>query len=355
MSRSRLSGLNLGRLVSAGMIVGGQLSCVKRESIETAVLDTLRYTMDSASLVTLGTDPVAKLSLDSSIAMVSVSTDERNAQLLSAFYSGLQAPEGTIRTSPGQDPQEDSVWRHLLEPAVIVLPTASGEPARWYPVPAGPDTLFWPRPAKGVKWGTAQSFPTDIGTVQALFASQTIDLAQPSMVFIPAPELSTLYHDAPVLGGTGIAEVYGVGEVNGKIAEPGCAKGNIPLIRYARDNANRVDPVIFVFFREHEFAHFLRGHVRCENDAPVWIGSAKLRELDADCEAARLLIVMHKETALNVVHEVIGGLFWRSDEGGSASHPKNILRYKALKDASCGTVSPPPWPASLPINQSLLK
>lgn len=89
--------------------------------------------------------------------------------------------------------------------------------------------------------------------------------------------------------------------VNKIIGEATCTPKDVRVVVVAKDPnpKYRLNPYGFVFFREHEVAHFERGHIRCLQGQPVRVDETGQpirtreehwsQEFDADCAAASVI------------------------------------------------------------------
>lgn len=105
--------------------------------------------------------------------------------------------------------------------------------------------------------------------------------------------------------------------------------GGAPLLLYGIDRADRVSPMAYAFFREHEYAHFVLKHSACPLTGPGPGDAAqRARELAADCWAARQLMAQGSwgQMVVGVAIDRLAQL----DQKESGTHPSSRARVQNL-------------------------
>jgi hypothetical protein len=116
-------------------------------------------------------------------------------------------------------------------------------------------------------------------------------------------------------------EVRVVRDANGHGGIATC-DGRRPIIQLAAQPPRALHSYAMLFFREHELAHHTLGHISCVTGKTRRTGPPS-EELDADCEAARVLALYQNGA---VVVDRTWGTFHTMGLGPSKTHPSTIER-----------------------------
>lgn len=115
---------------------------------------------------------------------------------------------------------------------------------------------------------------------------------------------------------TDASDVIGVAE----------CEGQTPIILLAPRPTQPISNAAMMFFREHEMAHHVLGHIDCSTGQTARTGGQE-QELQADCEAAKTL--SNFQDGERVV-DIMFGHFWTWNQGASTTHPSSRTRAAAL-------------------------
>lgn len=268
--------------------------------------------------------------------------DMASASLVARFDSLVASDSFSTATDVAQtlsDSQKAAILDLIDDPAGVVraffdrLPDGGLDGA-------GPglltDTVFRFFPREGGGDETRRAFLRGALMVAMQQASKGSQASQTTLRAIPRPSLEAFLAESLRLPDLLVVrEERNVRDAKQEIARAVC-RGAQPTIQYSPQIAKEFSPLAFAFVRAHEFAHFALRHVRCDGNRPHEppIPAVRQRELDADCEAARIVVAKIPLGGTSVVSEAAGSLWtlnWPPQD-----YPGTRERRDSLYTDKCG-------------------
>jgi len=156
----------------------------------------------------------------------------------------------------------------------------------------------------------------DLGEARSALQRATARIGPPQLGAIANRELKIGNQIVVVKNHTDVSDAIGVAE----------CEGTTPIILLAPRPIQAISNAAMMFFREHEMAHHVLGHIDCSRGQTVRTGGPE-QEIQADCEAEKTLIAF--QDGQRVV-DIVFGHFWTWNQPASATHPSSQGRARAL-------------------------
>jgi hypothetical protein len=160
----------------------------------------------------------------------------------------------------------------------------------------------------------------DLSEGRTALERATARIGPPQLGAIANRELKIGNQIVVVKNHTDVSDAIGIAE----------CEGTAPIILLAPRPVQAISNAAMMFFREHEMAHHVLGHIDCSRGQTVRTGGPE-QEIQADCEAEKTLIQF--QDGQRVV-DIVFGHFWTWNQPGSVTHPSSQSRARALF-ASC--------------------
>jgi hypothetical protein len=221
-------------------------------------------------------------------------------EALSSFYASLAQVDAEV---PPDRAAEDSMWAQMIDSRGPVADITAG-------------------------WTAAMRYEAQAGREELLLERD--DALGEHVHGIREPDTRSMLSTRLLVGDVVVEEKVSR-RGSGKVGWATC-EGNAPVIYYAARPDRRISPYTLVFFRAHEYAHHKLGHLLCGSGSARRLSSEEMRqrEFDADCEAARTLL-LHPDGD-NVVFNALG-TFSALDIPRTRTHPSTRERAERLINA----------------------
>ena len=157
---------------------------------------------------------------------------------------------------------------------------------------------------------------SELKDTRAALRRATARIGPPQLGAIANRELKLGNQTVVVKNHTDVSDAIGVAT----------CEGTTPIILLAPRPIQPISNAAMMFFREHEMAHHVLGHIDCSRGQTVRTGGPE-QEIQADCEAEKTLAMFQDGGR---VVDIVFGHFWTWDQPPSVTHPSSRNRANAL-------------------------